>query len=126
LRHLHVVVWGESQKHVSFRERTSTIAFNAHGALLVLNAKVVMGQEVLIINPTTGSGREARVVYITPALGGKAHVGIEFLHPSPEFWPLDVTAKDWKLEPKTAQQFQLLSAAWALFIHFTKWLMSAK
>jgi hypothetical protein len=99
LRRLPVVVRGESPKQKSFQEEAVTIAFNAHGALLVLYEKVEPGQKLLLMNPTTWDDQEARVVYSTPSYGGVSQVGIEFMHPAPEFWPVSDPPKDWHMAP---------------------------
>ena len=102
LRSLPVVVCGASPKRKPFREEALTVAFNAHGALLVLDARVELRQELLLINPTTGDEQEARVVYSTPSDGGLTHVGIEFMRPAPKFWPLDDSPDDWTVAPIAA------------------------
>ena len=99
LRGLPVVVCGESPEQNSFREQALTITFNAHGALLVLYAKVELGQKLLLMNPTTWDDQEARVVNSTASSvhGGLAHVGVEFMRPAPEFWPVNDPPQDWDL-----------------------------
>jgi hypothetical protein len=99
LRNLPVIVCGHPPKYDSFRECAKSIAFNAHGALLVLRNKVELGQKLLLINPTTYNQQEARVVYLTPSFGGKTHVGVEFMTPAPDFWPIENAPDDWKIMP---------------------------
>ena len=96
---LPVVVCGESPNQESFREEALTVAFNAHGALLVLYARVELGQKLLLMNPATWDDQEARVVYSAPSYGGLAHVGIEFTRPAPEFWPINDPPDDWNIAP---------------------------
>jgi hypothetical protein len=72
-RGLPVFVCGESPKRKPFREEAMTVAFNAHGALLV--------------------------VYLTPSYRGLTHVGVEFVHPAPEFWPVSNPPDDWSVAP---------------------------
>jgi hypothetical protein len=91
---LPVFVCGESSGCKHFREEASTIAFNAHGVLLTLYEKVELGQTLLLMNPTTWDEQEARVVYLTPSFGGQTQVGVEFIRPAPEFWPVNVP-DDW-------------------------------
>jgi hypothetical protein len=104
LRSLPVVVCGESSKRKSFREEVLTVAFNAHGALLILNARVEVGQELHLTNPITRDEQEARVVYSTPSVGGLTHVGIEFIGPAPEFWPINDAPDDWDIRPIAARR----------------------
>src|ERR1700730_5192849 len=102
LSSLPVVVCGESPKRKPFREQALTVAFNAHGALLILYATVEMGQELLLTNPITRDEQKAHVVYFTPSSGGLTHVGIEFIGPAPEFWSIDNQPDDWNMAPLTA------------------------
>ena len=103
LRSLPVVVCGESPKRKPFREEALTVAFNAHGALLILYVGVDLGQELLLMNPITWDEQKARVVYSTPSSGGLTHVGIEFISPAPEFWPIDYPPDDWDIRPIAAR-----------------------
>ncbi|MBZ5660912.1 MAG: hypothetical protein LAO08_10940 [Acidobacteriia bacterium] len=98
-RGLPVFVCGESPKRKPFKEEAFTVSFNAHGALLVLFAKVELGQQVLLMNPTTWDDQAARVVYSTPANGGLTHIGVEFMSPAPEFWPVSDPPDDWNFAP---------------------------
>jgi hypothetical protein len=102
-RGLPVLVCGESPKLRPFREEASTVVFNAHGALLILNAKVELGQKLLLMNPTTLDEQEACVKYSTPSTGGLTHVGVEFMRPAPEFWPISDPPDDWKTAPIPAR-----------------------
>jgi hypothetical protein len=78
-----LVVRGEG-----FEEKTFTISVNTHGALVLIEAKVDMGQMLVLRNPSTECEVEAKVVRIGAAHGGLALVGVEFLKPSAEFWPI--------------------------------------
>jgi hypothetical protein len=96
-RSLPVVVCGESPTQKPFREEALTVEFNAHGALLVLYAKVELGQKLILMNPTTWDDQEARVVYSCPFYSGLTRVGIEFMRPAPAFWPINNPPGDWNL-----------------------------
>jgi hypothetical protein len=110
LRGLPVVVCGESPKRKPFREEALTISFSAHGALLILYEKVELGQELLLVNPTTWDDQEARVVYSTPSYGGLTHIGVEFMRPSPQFWPVNDPPDDWNVPPIAARDSVSLKA----------------
>ena len=84
-----LIVRGQSIEEHSFQEETFTIAVSPHGALVVLAAKVALGQRLLLMNPETRDEREGRVAYLGPPYGGLTQVGIEFARPSPEFWPIN-------------------------------------
>lgn len=65
-----IVVSGHSQSDGGFREQTFTIAVNAHGALVVLSARVALGQKLTLKNPGTQKEVEARVVCFGPPSEG--------------------------------------------------------
>ena len=92
-----VVLSGESADHRPFRETTFTMIVNAHGALLMLETKVVPGQKVKLANPTNWDERDARVAYVGRDHAGLAQVGIEFEKPSPQFWPVSTPPKSWNI-----------------------------
>ena len=104
LHSLPVIVCGGSPKRKPFREEALTVAFNAHGALLILYVGVELGQELLLMNPITWDEQKARVVYSTPSSGGLTHVGIEFFRPAPEFWPINNPPDDWNMAPIAARR----------------------
>src|SRR5579862_7930688 len=81
-----LIVRGESIEGKSFEEETFTISVSAHGALLVLAAKVALGQRIVLLNLQTRSEKEGRVARFGSLYGGLAQVGIEFAGPAPEFW----------------------------------------
>ena len=84
-----LIVRGESVEGRSFEEETFTISVSAHGALLVLAAKVALGQKVLLTNVQTRNEKEGRVARFGSLYGGLAQVGVEFAAPAPEFWHAD-------------------------------------
>ena len=102
-RRLPVVVCGESLERKPFWEEALTVAINAHGVLLVLNEKIELGQKLLLMNPTTWDEQEARVVYFTASYGSLTYVGIEFMRPAPEFWPINNPPDDWNIAPSAAR-----------------------
>lgn len=91
-----VVIRGDSPDHHPFREETYTVTVSAHGALLMLEAKVVPGQKVVVMNPKNWDEREVRVAYVGPDRAGLAQVAVEFAHPTPEFWSLESPPANWK------------------------------
>jgi hypothetical protein len=86
LRDVALLVRGESREHQPFVEETFTISISAHGALMILGAKVEVGQRLTLTNPATHVEVEARVARFGSPYGGLAQVGIEFAAPTPEFW----------------------------------------
>jgi hypothetical protein len=91
-----VVLLGVSTDHRSFREETFTVTVSAHGALVMLHAKVAMGQKVTLANAENWEERAARVAYVGSDHAGMAQVGIEFEQPAPQFWPVSPPPPNWK------------------------------
>jgi len=90
-----VVLQGETADHRAFREETFTVTVSAHGALLMLHAKVTLGQRVTLANPENQDKRTARVAYVGGDHAGLAQVGIEFEQPAPQFWPVTSPPLNW-------------------------------
>lgn len=84
-----------ASKEASFEEETQTLLVNVHGALILLKGKVVKGQKLRLTNRRTKEEQLCRVATVSPASGGKAQVGIEFLKPSPDFWRISFPPEDW-------------------------------
>jgi hypothetical protein len=82
-----LVIRGESLEKKPFREETFTISISATGALVLLAAKVAIGQRLVLMNLRTREEREGRVGRFGSAYGGLAQVAVEFASPAPEFWP---------------------------------------
>ena len=80
-----VAVEGESG---AFREATEMLSINAHGGLLVLASRVILGQKLHLVNQRTTEEQECRVVNVGSAEGGKCAVGIEFVSPALNFWQI--------------------------------------
>ncbi|HWG59316.1 MAG TPA: hypothetical protein VN661_09740 [Candidatus Acidoferrales bacterium] len=90
-----VVIYGTAGGHTPFREETFTVTINAHGALLMLEAKVSPGQRLTLSNSTNSEQRECRVAYAGPDRAGLAQVAVEFTRPAPEFWALASPPPSW-------------------------------
>jgi hypothetical protein len=89
-----VVVRGQSGSR-TFQEETFTVTVSAHGALLMLEANVSLGQKLVVMNPKNWDQREAHVAYKGSVHAGLAQVAVEFSSPSPEFWQMDSPPKNW-------------------------------
>lgn len=90
-----VVVRGDSADHYEFREETFTVTVSAHGALIMLENKVALGQKIVVMNPKNWDEQECRVAYIGPDRAGLAQVAIEFPRPAPDFWSLEMPPRNW-------------------------------
>jgi hypothetical protein len=90
-----LVIRGEAADQKKFQEERFTLTVNAHGALLQLGTRVSLGQELLLMNPTTWHECQAKVVYVEPTSDGLARVGIELNRPVPQFWQVSSPPADW-------------------------------
>jgi len=89
-RFLHIVplvIRGESNQRKPFWEDTFSISISAHGALIILATKVAIGQTLILMNPQNWDERDVCVARLGSFDGDRAHVGVEFTNPAPEFWP---------------------------------------
>jgi len=90
-----VVAYRSQKQGLAFSEGTRTLVVNAHGALIILTAKVAVDQTLLLKNALTGEEQECRVVFTEKKLMGPTEVGIEFQHPAPNFWHIAFPPSDW-------------------------------
>jgi hypothetical protein len=91
-----LVVRGETVKRKVFLEPTFTISVSAHGALVVMSTKVVLGQTLFLRNPGTQKEMEGRVIRFGLLYANEAQVGINFTQPTLTFWPAVFAPKSWK------------------------------
>ncbi len=76
-------------------EETETLAINAHGALVMLQARFTSGSKVLLQHKRTQEEQECHVVFLGPVRSGKAEIGLEFTSPHPTFWRVAFPPEDW-------------------------------
>ena len=81
-----LLVYGSDVDKHPFHEETDTLNANEEGCLLLLEAPVVRGQRLFVVNLKNQDERECRVVRLGKPLQGKRQVAVEFLRPAPEFW----------------------------------------
>jgi hypothetical protein len=79
----------------NFEEFTETLAINAHGALVMLAARVTSGSVIQMRHNKTEEEQECHVVFLGPVRSGKAEVGLEFNVPRPAFWRVAFPPEDW-------------------------------
>jgi PilZ domain-containing protein len=91
-----VIVRGESVKRKVFLEPTFTISVSAHGALVVMSTKVVLGQTLFLRIPGTQKEMEGRVTRFGLLYANQTQVGINFTQPTLTFWPAVFAPKSWK------------------------------
>ena len=83
--HVPVVIYGWS-KTGSFHEPTTTLMFNASGALVRLATPVNLGDRLFIVNKLTQEELEVRVVFSETFPLGGSQVGLAFQNPVATFW----------------------------------------
>jgi hypothetical protein len=84
--HVPVVVYGWSKSFGSFHEDTTTLIFNASGALVRLTTPVDLGEKLFLVNKFTREEQEVRVVFSDTCLKGGREVALAFSKPVPNFW----------------------------------------
>jgi len=86
---------GKDAEGKEFEENTETLAVNAHGALVLLAARVISGSKVHVKHNKTEEDQECRVVFLGPVRAGRREVGFEFSTPRPTFWRVSFPPEDW-------------------------------
>ena len=95
LMQVGVRIRGEDSQGNSFEEETETLAINAHGALILVNARVTSGSTVMMQHKRTQEEQECHVVFLGPVRAGRAEIGLEFYEPRPTFWRVAFPPEDW-------------------------------
>jgi hypothetical protein len=86
LFHVPVFVYGWSKSANSFHEDTTTLVFNASGALVRLLTPVELGESLFLVNKFTREEQRVRVVFREPHHERGMRVGLAFQKPVPMFW----------------------------------------
>jgi hypothetical protein len=84
--HVPVIVYGWSKGIGSFHESTTTITFNASGALVRLGTPVDMGDKLFIVSKFTQEEQEVRVVFKESHVQSGCEIGLAFQKPAAQFW----------------------------------------
>ena len=88
-------VYGNDAQGKKFEEETATLAINAHGALVMMQARVTSGSKVQVQHNLTKEEQECHVAFLGPVRSGKAEVGLEFSDARPSFWRVAFPPEDW-------------------------------
>jgi hypothetical protein len=72
-----------------FSENTETLNVSAVGGLILLSAKVVLWQELILTNLQTSEDLRCRIARLNRVDDGKTLAGLDFLNASPTFWQID-------------------------------------
>ena len=95
LMQVAVRIRGTDAQNHSFEEHTETLAINAHGALILLTARVTSGSLVQMKHIKTEEEQECHVAFLGPVRNGRAEIGLEFSSPRPSFWRVAFPPEDW-------------------------------
>ena len=106
LMQVPVRIRGKNAQGAEFDEHTETLAINAHGALILLNARLTSGAVVHMKHNKTEEEQECHVAFLGPVRGGKAEIGLEFTAPRPTFWRVAFPPEDWT--PKSPEARNVL------------------
>jgi hypothetical protein len=95
LMQVAVRVRGTDAQGKTIEEETQTLAINAHGALILLQARLTSGAKVQLQHKKTQEEHECHVAFLGPVRSGKAEIGLEFSSPHPTFWRVAFPPEDW-------------------------------
>lgn len=95
LMQVQVTISGTDPLNKKFEEEAETLAINAHGALILLSARVTSGSIVNLKNKRTLEEQECHVVFLGPVRAGRCEVGLEFSSARPTFWRVAFPPEDW-------------------------------
>ena len=107
LMQVSVRLCGTDAQGKKFEEETATLAINAHGALVLMQARVISGGKVQLQHNLTKEEQECHVAFLGPVRAGKSEVGLEFSDARPSFWRVAFPPEDWT--PKHPEARTILS-----------------
>jgi hypothetical protein len=90
-----VKIRGEDSLGKPIEEETETLAINAHGALVLVRARLTSGSKVFLRHNRTQEEQECHVAFLGPVRSGKSEIGLEFSAPRPSFWRVAFPPEDW-------------------------------
>ena len=95
LMQVPVRLCGTDAQGRKFEEETATLAINAHGALVLMQARVISGGKVQLQHSLTKEEQDCHVAFLGPVRSGKCEVGLEFSDARPSFWRVAFPPEDW-------------------------------
>ncbi len=95
LMQVGVRIRGTDAQGKNFDEYTETLAINAHGALVLMSARVISGAKVTLRHNKTEEEQECHVAFLGPVRSSKSEIGLEFSTPRPTFWRVAFPPEDW-------------------------------
>ena len=84
--HVPVVIYGFGSANGAFKEETETVLVNHGGALVLLKAKLSVGDTIFLLDKITGVEQQVRVAYLDRYTERESRVGLAFNEPLPNFW----------------------------------------
>ena len=108
LMQLAVTIRGKDARGAAFQEETETLAISAHGALVLLQRRLLSGDHVWMKNHRTEEEQECNVIFLGPPRSGRSEIGLEFCEPRPSFWRIAFPPEDWT--PKHPEARTIASA----------------
>jgi hypothetical protein len=95
LMQVPVRIYGTDSQGHHFEEETETLAINAHGALILVTARLTSGGNVMMQHKRTQEEQQCHVVFLGPVRAGRAEIGLEFSEPHATFWRVAFPPEDW-------------------------------
>jgi hypothetical protein len=83
-----LIVHGLDVMDQEFTLKTRTMSVSGHGGLMALDAVVVLGQTLGLLNDNNRKKAECRIVSIRRSRDGKVSVAFEFVGPQKNFWDI--------------------------------------
>jgi hypothetical protein len=109
---ISVRVFGNKATSELFKEDTTTLVVNAHGGLLALKERVVIGQPLRLRTMSSEEEIDCIVVDVETGEDGGPEIGVEFVTPNEKFWHISFPPADWSARSPEAKRFtRTISAA---------------
>ncbi|MGB9447733.1 MAG: hypothetical protein WBR26_22230 [Candidatus Acidiferrum sp.] len=90
-----ILVTGQHSGGAMFSEQTKTQVVNAHGAMILLRERVVVGQKLKIRHLSTSEEASCTVMDINNGSADIPEVGVAFAQPCAQFWRVFFPPEDW-------------------------------
>jgi hypothetical protein len=98
-----IVVRLRDTGNLSTSEKTEAIIVNNHGALILLATAVKPNQIIRVENVNSREELLCRVTSLGETFMGKTQVGVEFVVPTPGFWPAPPKPKKAEAVPASTE-----------------------